>query len=102
MRQTQSTQACSAYFDATHLPVHATPIEAPEGAFMPHVEDDGDHVVVIYPHGNRPPEITVQNTSLDVQTVLADGIAVAIVARTNGPSLSPADVVLVERYAGTA
>lgn len=70
---------------------------APIGASVPDAEAPYDHVAVIYPKGQTPPMITVETLSDTVQTVLADGVAVAVVARADGPTLIPSDVLLIER-----
>jgi hypothetical protein len=80
------------------MPMHREKVSTPEGAFLPDGRNENDHVVVVYPYGQCPPEITVQTVSRDVQTVLADGVAVAVIACANGPELTPSDVMLVERH----
>lgn len=70
----------------------------PQGILVPDAAHKCDKVAVVYTKGHTPPEITVQTISGAVQTVLADGIAVAVVARASGPMISPEDVLLVERY----
>lgn len=69
----------------------------PQGVLVPDTASKHDNVAVVYNKGDTPPEITVKAISGDVQTVLADGIAVAVVARASGPVISPEDVLLVER-----
>lgn len=69
----------------------------PQCAFVPDTVHDWDHVAVVYDKGQNPPKITIREVSDSVHTVLADGIAVAVIARTSGPVLSAADVLLVER-----
>jgi hypothetical protein len=71
---------------------------APQGVLVPDNAFKNDQVAVVYNKGDTPPEITVNVISGDVQTVLANGIAVAVVARTSGPMLTPEDVLLVERH----
>jgi hypothetical protein len=44
-----------------------------------------------------PPRITVKQVSGSVHTVLADGIAVVVVASASRPTLNPDDVLLIER-----
>ena len=58
---------------------------------------DCDQVAVVYDKGQTPPEITIMQVSGFVHTVLADGIAVAVVACTSGPAPSAENVLLVER-----
>lgn len=70
---------------------------APQGAFVPDSRTNRDHVAVVYDKGNPPPEITIRAISGSVQSVLADGVAVAVVAHAAGPGLSAEDVLLVER-----
>ena len=55
-------------------------------------------IAVVYDHGDPPPEITILRTAGNVQTVLANGVAVAIVACADGPDLAAEDVMLVERF----
>ncbi len=76
-------------------PQHAE--REPQCAFVPDIIHNQDHLAVVYDKGQNPPEITIREVSGSVHTVLADGIAVAVIARTSGPVLSPADVLLVER-----
>lgn len=66
-------------------------------ALVPDVRDEVDHVAVVYDKGQTPPRITVESVSGSVHKVLADGIAVAVVARSNGIAPSASDVLLVER-----
>ncbi|MEH6673190.1 MULTISPECIES: hypothetical protein [unclassified Sulfitobacter] len=56
-----------------------------------------DQIAVVYDKGQMPPRITVKQVSGSVHTVLADGIAVAVVASASRPTLNPDDVLLVER-----
>lgn len=100
MQHITYTPPSKGHYDASSLLMRAGDLFQPEGAFMSDLEDKGDHVVVVYPHEKGPPEITVQSTAQDVQTVLADGIAVAVVARADGPQLFPSDIVLVEHHRG--
>tara|TARA_R110002072_G_scaffold261831_7_gene420617 strand:- start:1289 stop:1639 length:351 start_codon:yes stop_codon:yes gene_type:complete len=69
----------------------------PQGALVPDTLHDCDQIAVVYDKGQRPPEITIARVSGTVHTVLADGVAVAVVARANGPAPSVADILLVER-----
>jgi hypothetical protein len=71
---------------------------APQGVLVPDNAFKHDQVAVVYNKGDTPPEITVKMISGDVQTVLANGVAVAVVARASGPTISPEDVLLVERH----
>ena len=79
-------------------PVNSAENPHPEGALVPDMEEDCDRVAVIFDKGQNPPEITIKQISGSVHTVLADGIAVAVVARASGPAPSAEDVLLVERY----
>ncbi len=69
----------------------------PQGAFVPDTMHDCDQVAVVYNKGDNPPEITIREVSGSVHTVLANGVAVAVIARASGPALSADDVLLVER-----
>jgi hypothetical protein len=71
--------------------------KGPQGAIVPSVEGDDDHIAVVYDKGETPPEITIQQVSGSVHTVLANGVAVAVVARATGIPPSPSDILLVER-----
>lgn len=55
-------------------------------------------IAVYYNHADRPPEITISRAAWPVQTVLADGVAVAIVAGAHEPDLRKEDVLLIARY----
>ncbi|MGJ8625369.1 MAG: hypothetical protein ACSHXB_00305 [Sulfitobacter sp.] len=79
------------------LPAGAASDRNPQGALVPDVLHDCDQIAVVYDKGQTPPEITIRQVSGYVHTVLADGIAVAVVARASGPAPSAADVLLVER-----
>ena len=69
----------------------------PQGALVSDSLQDWDHIAVVYDKGNTPPEITIRQVSGTVHTVLADGVAVAVVARATGPAPTVEDVLLVER-----
>ncbi|MEM1351912.1 MAG: hypothetical protein AAGF27_06185 [Pseudomonadota bacterium] len=80
------------------MPLGLPASDVPQGAL---ISSDGlgqDKIAVIYQRGAPLPEITVEQTAGQVQTIMADGVAVAIVACAEGPRLSVDDVVLVERY----
>lgn len=79
------------------MPVHAQCERGPQGALIPDSRGDIDHIAVVYDKGNIPPKITIKQVSGSVHTVLADGIAVAVVARTSGNAPTAADIILVER-----
>lgn len=72
-------------------------VPCPQGILVPDSHTNRDKVAVVYDKGNPPPEITVKEISGSVTSVLADGVAVAVVARATGPGLSAKDVLLVER-----
>lgn len=75
-------------------PAHS---DLPHGILVPDTRNQRDRVAVVYAKGHPPPEITVEAISGTVTSVLADGVAVAVIARASGPDLSPEDVLLVER-----
>jgi len=86
------------WHNAAGLIPFAAPLEVgPQGALVPDTNHNCDHIAVVYDKGDTPPEITIKAVSGSVHTVLADGIAVAVVARSEGPAPSVADVLLVER-----
>lgn len=66
-------------------------------ALVPDTVHDCDQVAVVYNKGDAPPEITIREISGFVHTVLADGVAVAVIARASGPVPRADDVLLVER-----
>lgn len=72
-------------------------VPCPQGILVPDAITNRDKVAVVYDKGNPPPEITIKMISGSVTSVLADGVAVAVVARAAGPALSAEDVLLVER-----
>ena len=78
-------------------PAKADDVPGPQGALVPDALHDCDQIVVVYDKGQTPPRITIAQVSNSVHTVLADGVAVAVVARANGPAPSASDVLLVER-----
>ena len=67
------------------------------GALIPGAKQENDHIAVVYDKGETPPKITIQEVSGTVHTVLANGVAIAVVARATGPAPSVNDVLLVER-----
>lgn len=79
------------------MPVQAQCERGPQGALIPDTNEEMDHIAVVYDEGDAPPHITIKQVSGSVHTVLANGIAVAVIARASGKAPSPADVVLVER-----
>lgn len=79
------------------MPLHAECERGPKGALVPTAKGDADHIAVVYDKGDTPPEITIKQVSGSVHTVLANGIAVAVVARATGGAPSVSDVLLVER-----
>lgn len=82
---------------ASLLPNAARSEPGPHGALVPDSLRDSDQIAVVYDKGQTPPEITIRQVSGSVHTVLADGVAVAVVASANGPAPSKDDVLLVER-----
>ena len=83
---------------AQYMPVSAHSAQEPEGALLQDAEDAADTIAVVYTKGQTPPEITISHVSDTLQMVLADGVAVAIVASHYGARLKPQDVLLVERF----
>lgn len=76
----------------------ATPEDrSPLGAIVPDGQRDDDQIAVVYDKGQKPPEITIRTTGGSVHTVLADGVAVAVVARAGGRAPRSDEVLLVER-----
>ena len=69
----------------------------PQGALVESKERDQDFVAVVYNKGDMPPEISIQSLCENVHTVIADGVAVAVVARADAPPPKVQDVLLVER-----
>ena len=70
----------------------------PEGALVTGETADDGRIAVVYNSGDTPPEITIAGTSKTVQIIMANGVAVAVVARAHGPRLTRKDVLLVERF----
>lgn len=79
------------------MPVQAKSETGVKGALVPDSCGDMDHIAVVYDKGDTPPEITIKQVSGSVHTVLADGVAVAVVARATGNAPSVEEVLLVER-----
>ena len=79
------------------MPVSAHGDPGLQGALVPDTLQDRDQVAVVYNKGDQPPEITIHKISGTVHSVLANGIAVAVVARASGPAPTVDDVLLVER-----
>ena len=69
----------------------------PEGAIIQDCVEIEDRIAVVYDSRERPPEITIKCSEKQVQTVMANGVAVAIVACAEGPRLTVDDILLVER-----
>ena len=80
------------------LPAETAALSTPWGVLVPNRQTKRDQVAVVYDRGSPPPEITIQSIAGNVQSVIADGVAVAVVAQAAGPALSPEDILLVERY----
>jgi len=87
---------------ARRLPLSHAWSTGPEGALIADDHDDESKIAVIYDRGETPPTITIKQTAGQVQTVLANGVAVAVIACASGPSLTSKDVVLVERFVSAA
>ncbi|AXI46151.1 hypothetical protein C1J03_09035 [Sulfitobacter sp. SK012] len=83
------------------IPATAPNQKGLQGALVPDSNHNCDHVAVVYDRGDTPPEITIKETSGMVHTVLANGVAIAVIARSTGAALNPADVLLVERSVHT-
>ena len=83
---------------AYHLSFNLSPPAAPEGAVIATKQAQCGQIAVYYNHADRPPEITISRTAWPVQTVLADGVAVAVVAGAKEPVLHKEDVMLIARY----
>jgi len=79
------------------MPLAAEFETGPQGALVPDCKGGTDHIAVVYDEGDTPPEITIAHVSGTVHTVLANGIAVAVVARATGDAPTPSDVLLVKR-----
>ncbi len=79
------------------MPIQAQCERGLQGALVPDGRGETDHIAVVYDKGETPPEITIKQVSGSVHQVLADGIAVAIVARVSEDAPSASDVLLVER-----
>jgi hypothetical protein len=79
------------------MPAQAKCERGLRGALVPDRNEDIDHIAVVYDKGEAPPHITIKQVSGTVHQVLADGIAVAIIARASGKAPAASDVLLVER-----
>lgn len=82
---------------ARHMPLAKEFSGCPEGAIIPDGVDVEDRIAVVYDSRDTPPEITIHCSGRQVQTVMANGVAVAIVACSEGPLLTVDDILLVER-----
>ncbi|MGB7244051.1 MAG: hypothetical protein WBC93_18445 [Sulfitobacter sp.] len=82
---------------AEMMPLSVTHGHGPEGAFLPDVARKADQIAVVYDSDETPPAISIWHVSQSVCAVMANGVAVAVVACANGPSLKAEDVVLVAR-----
>ena len=85
---------------ARQMPMGLDASGCPQGALISTQADEEERIAVVYDHGETPPEITIKQTEGNIQTILANGIAIAIVACAAGPQLSVKDVVLLERFTG--
>lgn len=97
MGQRSPTQASRWERAASLLPIGAATQPGPQGALVPDGQRDVDQIAVVYDKGQTPPEITIRTVSGSVHTVLADGVAVAVVGCASGPAPNKEDVLLVER-----
>lgn len=82
------------------MPLSTPHTREPQGALIPDAKAQRDQIAVVYNKGDTPPRITVAEVSHAVQAVMANGVAVAMVARADGPTLKAEDVLLVERSDG--
>ncbi|MEM6941397.1 MAG: hypothetical protein AAF943_07400 [Pseudomonadota bacterium] len=91
---------CEAQWEAATglAPITLDNGQTPQGMLLAEPGEKRDRIAVVYDHAEKPPEITVQDISNTVRTVLANGVAVAIVACATGPALTPDDVLLVAQY----
>lgn len=83
---------------ARHMPLTSSWSNGPEGALIQDEQADEDRIAVVYDSGETPPEITITETAGSIQTICANGVAVAIIACADGPRLTVDDILLVERY----
>lgn len=98
MQNYRNTAVLGAFGLARHMPMARDWESGPQGALIPDETDKEDRIAVVYDRGDTPPEITVSMTSNNVQTVRANGVAVAVVACSDGPQLTKDDILLVERF----
>lgn len=98
MPQAHARMSVSGSGLARQMPIAAGSVPGPEGALLHDDDAEQDRVAVVYDHGETPPCITVTDAGSGVQTVLANGVAVAVVARAEGPKITADDVLLVERF----
>ncbi len=96
-KQSPSTTRHAKQFTGA-LNMMATMDTGPDGALISGDPADEGRITVVYNHGDAPPEITISDTGGYAQTVLANGVAVAVVARADGTRLDASDVLLVERF----
>ncbi|MEP1614331.1 MAG: hypothetical protein ABJL72_20725 [Roseobacter sp.] len=80
------------------VPHGYSPTSAREGAMIAENTYEQGKIAVVYNRGETPPEITITRGKGLVQTVHANGVAIAIVAQARGDGISTNDVVLVERF----
>lgn len=83
---------------AQHMPISQQNVDGCEGALIAAAGCDDGKIAVVYNHGENPPKITVSDGTGRIQTVFADGVAVAVVAQSWGPGITANDVLLVERF----
>ena len=65
---------------AHQMPMGLRASAHPQGALISARDENEERIAVVYEHGDTPPEITITQTAGNIQTILANGIAVAIVA----------------------
>ena len=82
---------------ARYMPIAREFSGCPEGVIIPNAIEEEGTIAVVYDSRDVPPEITITVTEERIQTVLADGVAVAIVACSDGPYLKADDILLIER-----
>ena len=85
---------------ANQMPKSHRILKEPEGALISESTDQDGKIAVLYNGGEPPPEIVIAKTSKQVQTVFANGVAVAVVAQADGPRITNKDILLVECFRG--
>lgn len=67
------------------------------GALIPNSGGENDHIAVVYDEGDLPPKITIKQISGSVHTVMANDVAVAVIASAHGHAPHVSDVLLIKR-----